>query len=69
MINKYRLLEDPDNSSIAHAGDMVYDCKMCDYGSASTDSVMFKEPYISVTLDPEGDYPFFTVPVRQLEKQ
>ena len=48
-------------------GTVVYRCLRSDYGLSFLDSVSDGEPYISVTLDPNGNYPFFTIPVRLLE--
>ncbi len=50
------------------AGTIVYDCAQHDYGLASDDTRGFGIEHISVSLTEDGDYPFFTVPVVQLEK-
>lgn len=53
---------------VAHkAGTIVYESRGYDYGLASDDSRYTGIEHKSVTLDPTGDYPFFTVPVRDLE--
>lgn len=49
------------------AGDAVYSCKYHDYGLAGDDTRGSGVEHTSVTLDPEGNYPFFTVPVMDLE--
>ena len=51
----------------AEPGDTVYRCKGYDYGCASDDTRILKIKHISVTKDPEGPYPFFTIPVHDLE--
>jgi hypothetical protein len=50
------------------AGTIVYECGTHDYGLASDDSRYTGIEHISVTLDPEGGYPFFTVPLTGVEK-
>lgn len=52
-------------SNIA-AGTVVYGTAYHDYGIASSDSRFFFEEYRSVSLTPDGDYPYYTVPVRLL---
>ena len=47
----------------AKAGDLVYS-----YGCASDDTRILGYPHISVTVNSDGAYPFFTVPVRDLEE-
>ena len=49
------------------AGDFVYSLRGPDYGLANMDSRGYGEEYTSVTLNEDGDYPGFTVPVRLLE--
>ena len=53
---KYRLLSDRFDRK---AGIIVYPCKKHDYGLAREDT--------EVTTDPEGGYPYFTVPVCDLK--
>ena len=43
-------------------------CKGHDYGCSNDDARFTGMDHISVTLDPMGDYPFFTVPTHQLIK-
>lgn len=50
------------------AGTVVYECVGSDYGCASDDSRIFGVRHISVTVDPKGSYPFFTVPKHKLLK-
>ena len=48
------------------AGSRVYPCYVHDYGLARDEELMTGEPHMSVTLDEKGGYPFFTVPVKDL---
>lgn len=45
------------------AGTKVYRCTRYDYGLASDDTRMTGILHISVTLNSDGDYPSFTIPV------
>jgi len=51
----------------AVAGTTVYNLFGWDYGCANDDTRGTGVEHISVTLSPDGDYPFFTVPMRDLE--
>ena len=68
----YILLEDvlysPEPDCWIQRGSIVFTCVQPDYGMAASDSFAMGEPHIAVTLDPTGDYPFWTVPVRILGK-
>ena len=50
-------------------GATVYECMKHDYGCANDDTRATRIEHISVTENPNGDYPFFTVPLHQLEEQ
>lgn len=50
----------------AKIGDKVYRGRNHDFGLARDDTRATGEEYISVTLDKNGEYPYFTVPVRLL---
>ena len=50
------------------AGIIVYDSAQYDYGLSRDDTNATGIHHISVTTDPNGDYPFFTVPVDHLQK-
>jgi hypothetical protein len=65
----YKLLADSEIEPSAKAGTVVYDCRGYDYGTANDDNLLTGIAHRSVTLDPTGDYPFFTVPERDLEPQ
>lgn len=49
------------------AGTTVYRTHYSDYGTASGDTRMTGVEHVSVTLNQNGEYPFFTVPVADLE--
>jgi hypothetical protein len=51
----------------ARTGDTVYPCTGWDYGCANDDTAVTGIEHTSVTLKPNGDYPFFTVPKQDLE--
>jgi hypothetical protein len=53
--------------TFAKVGDIVYGAKHYDYGLASDDTILLGVEHKSVTLNKDGDYPFFTVPVADLE--
>lgn len=68
MSKAYRLLRDAATNPDAVAGTVVYACAKHDYGLARDDTRMTGIVHISVTLDPDGDYPFFTVPEDSISK-
>jgi hypothetical protein len=49
-------------------GTIVYDSANHDYGLSRDDTWATGVEHISVTTDPNGDYPSFTVPVDHLQK-
>lgn len=51
---------------MAKAGDTVYATTMHDYGLASDDTRITGMQHISVSLNPKGAHPFFTIPVAHL---
>lgn len=61
--NSYVLTQSQNEHDV---GTIVYACAKCDYGCASDDTRHTGRKHISVTLDPDGDYPFFTVQVTHL---
>lgn len=67
MIDRFRLLRDAANEPEAVAGTIVYGCAHHDYGLASDDTRATGVPHMSVTLNSDGSYPFFTVPERDAE--
>lgn len=69
MVAKYRLLADnPTVLGMGFAGDFVYDYAGCDYGLAADDTRQIGVYHVSVTFDPTGGRPFFTVPQYLLER-
>jgi hypothetical protein len=44
------------------AGDTIYYCTGSDYGLANDDTLMTGIQHVSMTRDPSGGYPFFTIP-------
>lgn len=62
---RYELLADRFEHK---AGTVVYQAKYHDYGLAHDDERATGEFHESVTLDKDGDYPFFTCPVRLLKE-
>jgi hypothetical protein len=67
MSKAYRVLKDSEIEPKAKNGAIIYDCHYCDYGLASDDTRMTGIEHESFTFDPEGGYPFFTMPVRDVE--
>lgn len=68
--NKFKMKADRvlRGETYAKAGDIVYDFGRYDYGCASDDTRFTGIEHKSVTLDPDGAYPFFTVPCKDLEE-
>lgn len=66
---KFRVLADRYIGDTLHAaaGTTVYGAKGYDYGVAADDSRFTGLLHRSVTLNEDGDYPFFTIPERDLE--
>ena len=50
------------------AGTVCYAARYHDYGCANDDTRSTGQDHTSVTLNPSGGYPFFTVPVDDLEE-
>lgn len=65
---KYRMLTDSTIEPAATKGTVVQKCANHDYGCASDDTRITGVPHISLTLNENGDYPFFTHPFNQLEE-
>jgi len=63
----YRLKSDSKIEAKAVAGTLVFPSKGYDYGLARDDTRFTGVQHVSVTLDPEGGYPFFTHPLSDLE--
>lgn len=67
-MSKYLLLKDSEYESSAKAGMIVYDFYKADFGLSVEDTKSTGVRHISVTLNEDGDYPFFTVPEHDLEE-
>lgn len=67
-MTRYRLLRDAATNEAAVAGTIVYSCAKHDYGLADDDTRLTGIRHVSVTLNPDGDYPFFTVPEGSIER-
>jgi len=68
---KFRIKDTPLLNSIANnseKGDLVYECTKVDYGAAESDSYYTGQKHMSVTLEEDGGYPFFTIPIHNLEE-
>lgn len=66
MPKKFQLATDSTINKSAKAGTIVFVCTKHDYGCANDDTRATGKHHTSMTLDPEGDYPFFTHPTEQL---
>lgn len=64
---KYKMKLDSSIEPKVVKGTIVYDLKGWDYGSANEDTRVFGNKHKSVTLNSDGDYPYFTVPESILE--
>lgn len=69
MTLAFKALKDSALEPRAKAGTTVYVCRGPDYGCARDDEKATGLEHISVTLKPDGDYPFFTMPRTDLEPQ
>lgn len=65
---RFRVLNERkiDGMTYASVGDVVYDLLQCDYGGADDDTRITGVKHCSVTKEPNGSYPFFTIPVSHL---
>jgi len=63
-------ITDGDTNCDGHpAGTIVYDPKGYDYGLAGDDTRITGIEHVSVTLDPEGGYPTFTIRKSSLKER
>jgi len=73
-IKSYKLIEWVNDRDVqgyldgVPPGTVVYKSQKYDYGMAREDEWFTGQPHISVSLNSDGDYPFFTVPVHKLEE-
>ena len=68
-MSRFTVLVSASNEPKAVAGTSVYSARGYDYGLASDDTRMTGVEHTSVTLDPNGDYPVFTIPVDHLRRE
>lgn len=68
MPTKYRMLTDSKLEPKATKGSIVYKCAKNDYGVSADDTRISGVQHISLSLTSDGDYPFFTHPLKDLEK-
>ena len=61
------MLKDSNVNRDVKKDDIVYDLCYYDYGLSNDDTRLFGIKYISVTLNENGYYPFFTVPLCDLK--
>lgn len=67
-MSKFKVKIDAANEPAAKAGTVVYSPRAHDYGLASDDTRMRGIQHVSVTLQPDGGYPVFTIPEAHLER-
>jgi GH25 family lysozyme M1 (1,4-beta-N-acetylmuramidase) len=67
MGKAYRIKRADRAASEVDVGTIVRHCTGHDYGCANDDTRETGIHHVSVTLDPEGGYPFFTIPREDLE--
>jgi len=65
---KYRIKKAGTNSMGYAAGTICYDVSKWDYGCSSDDTRHTGIEHVAVTLNADGDYPFFTVVKDDLEQ-
>lgn len=65
MIKKYIMLQPHFGNE---SGTEVYKTRKHDFGLARDDTNNTGQEHISVTLNKDGDYPFFTIPVHKLKE-
>jgi hypothetical protein len=68
-MSKFTTLVNAANEPKAVTGTAVYSAARHDYGLAAEDSRNTGIEHISVTLDPNGGYPVFTIPLNQLQRE
>jgi hypothetical protein len=66
-LSAYRILRADRASSPVEVGATVYRLFGWDYGCAADDTRLLGFDHVAVTLEPDGDYPFFTIPLADLE--
>jgi hypothetical protein len=67
MPQAYEMLSNSTIEPEATKGRTVYKCAKHDYGCASDDTRITGVQHISLSLTSDGDYPFFTHPLKLLK--
>lgn len=67
MTQAYTVLKDSILEPKARAGVTVYRCILFDYGIGDGDTRMTGIEHGIFTLKPDGSYPFFSMPMRDVE--
>lgn len=69
MLKRFKLLKgQPHLDQKLRAGTTVYECVRHDYGCRQDSERFTGEPHTVVTLDRDGEYPFFVVPTADLRR-
>ena len=66
-MKKYKIIRADRAAGEVEVGTFVYDSAGYDYGLASDDTRETGIQHVSVTLNENGDYPFFTIPAEDLQ--
>lgn len=69
-VQAYVLIEPfplPEEALTLVKGTVVYECRLGTYGLVHGEARMTGRPHIAITLDPDGGYPFYVVPVSMLD--
>lgn len=62
----FKVVRSDRSATPVDIGATVYPCKGWDYGCSSEDSRHLGIEFVSVTLEADGGYPFFTIPKEDL---
>lgn len=70
MPKAYVVLKDREIRGVmcATKGSTIFECIKPDYGGASDDTQITGVEHISVTDDPDGGYPYFTISVFDIQE-
>lgn len=68
MLKCYQVIRADRAAVEVSVGQIVFNCKLPDYGTASGDTRHTGIPYTSMTKDKKGGYPFFTIPSEDLRE-
>lgn len=68
-MKRYLMKVDSKLEPKAKAGTEVYACAKHDYGLSSDDTRATGVEHISVTLEPDGDWPSFTVAITDIVEE